>query len=336
MSRFVGAPCVLVTARGFDAAAHAFLEAQGFAVRHPDLKNTDPAPEALPGLLENADAWIVGSTNVGRDLMARFPRLKVLARRGVGFEQIDVVAAAELGRVVTIAAGGNSPSVADHTIGLMLAVAKQLASLPQRLRAGDWSYRVGQELTGSTIGIIGLGRIGRCVAQRLAGFDVRILANDIVADDGFAAANAIRRVDLDTLLSESDFVTLHAPLDASTRHLINAGTLALMKQSAILVNTARGGLIAEDDLYAALTEDRIAGAGLDTFEAEQDPAANSIAASLVALDRVVATPHTAAATYRGLSRTNRIAAETVVAIIGGGSPPPGCIVADGRRVNGRS
>lgn len=336
MSRLADAPCVLVTARGFDSAAQALLEARGFAVRHPDLRNADPAPAALPDLLDNADAWIVGSTDVGRDLLARFPRLKVLARRGVGIERIDVGAAAELGRIVTIAAGGNSPSVADHTIGLMLAVAKQLAALPQRLRAGDWSYRIGKDLTGSTVGIIGLGRIGRCVARRLAGFDVRILANDIIADDGFASANAIARVDLDTLLRESDFVTLHAPLDASTRHLINAGMLALMKPNAILVNTARGGLVVESDLYAALTEGRIAGAGLDVFEAEEDPAASSVAAALVALDRVVATPHTAAATYQGLARTNRIAAETVAAILGGKSPPPSCIVADGRCVNRRS
>lgn len=326
--------CVLVTARGFDPAARAFLEAQGLAVRHPDLGDADPAPATLPTLLDGVDAWIVGSTNVDRALMARFPRLTVIARRGVGFEQIDVAAARNLGRVVSIAAGGNGPSVADHAVGLMLAVAKRLASFPQRLRAGDWSYRIGKELTGSTVGIIGLGRIGRAVARRLAGFDVRLLANDVVPDDGFAAANGIARVDRDALLRASDFVTLHAPLDASTRRMINKQTLALMKPDAILVNTARGGLVDEQDLHDALVAGRLAGAGLDVFEAEKDPAASRVAQALVGLEQVVATPHTAAATHGGLARTNLIAAETVAALLRGGAVPADRLIVDGRRSEG--
>ena len=335
MTQETGGSRVLVTARGFDPAARAFLDGRGFAVRQPDLNDTDPAPATLPGLLEDVDGWIVGSTDVGRDLMQRFPRLKVIARRGVGFEQIDHLSAAELGKVVTIAAGGNGPSVADHTIGLMLAVAKRLASFPQQLRAGDWSYRIGEELTGSTVGIVGLGRIGRGVARRLAGFDVRILANDVVPDDGFAAANDVARVDLETLLRASDFVTLHAPLDASTRHMINGRSLGLMKPQAILVNTARGGLIVEEDLHQALVDGRIAGAGLDVFESEKDPQASRVAKALVSLERVVATPHTAAATFGGLARTNLIAAGAVAAVLGGRSPPADCIVVDGRPAGGR-
>ncbi|WP_201025758.1 phosphoglycerate dehydrogenase [Methylobacterium sp. GXS13] len=321
---------VLVTPRGFDPRARVYLEDQGFEVRQPDLNNTDPAPDMLPDLLGDVDAWILGSTFVRHDLMARFPRLKVLARRGVGFEQIDHLAAARLGKVVTIAAGGNSASVADHTIGLMLAVAKRLATFPLALRAGDWTYRIGEELTGSTVGIIGLGRIGRCVAHRLAGFDVRILATDIAADDGFAAAHKVARVDLGTLLRESDFVTLHAPLDASTAHLIDRIALAQMKPGAILVNTARGGLVNEWDLYEAIISGHVAGAGLDVFEAEKNPAASQAANALIGLERVVATPHTAAATDGGLARTNLIAARAVVDILTGRSPPADCIVADGR------
>lgn len=321
---------VLVTPRGFDPVARAYLEAQGFEVRQPALANTDPAPETLPDLLDGVDGWILGSTFVDRDLMARHPRLKVLARRGVGFEQIDHRAAASLGKVVTIAAGGNSPSVADHTIGLMLAVAKRLATFSLSLRAGDWTYRIGEELTGSTIGIVGLGRIGRGVARRLSGFDARILAHDIVPDDGFAAAHGIERVDLETLLGASDFVTLHAPLDASTAQLIDRAALARMKPGAILINTARGGLVNERDLYEAIVSGHVAGAGLDVFEAEKDPAASHAATALIGLERVVATPHTAAATHGGLARTNLIAARAVVDVLTGRSPPADCIVADGR------
>ena len=173
------------------------------------------------------------------------------------------------------------------------------------------------------------------MARRLAGFDVRILANDVVADDGFARANDIARVDLESLLGASDFVTLHAPLDASTRHMMNERTLALMKPEAILVNTARGGLIVEEDLYGALVAGRIAGAGLDVFEAEKDPQASRIAKALIGLDRVVATPHTAAATFGGLARTNLIAAGTVAAVLGGRTPPADCVVVDGRPAGGR-
>ncbi len=149
-------------------------------------------------------------------------------------------------------------------------------------------------------------------------------------DDGFAAAHRVTRVDLETLLGESDFVTLHAPLDASTAHLIDGRALARMKPGAIFINTARGGLVNEADLYEAIASGHIAGAGLDVFEAEKDPAASPVATALIGLERVVATPHTAAATHGGLVRTNLIAAKAVVDVLTGRSPPAECIVADGR------
>ena len=302
---------VLATARGFDPAAKAFLEAQGCCVRHPALGNADPTADSLPGLLAGVDAWIAGGTDIGRDLMIAFPQLQIIARRGVGFEQIDIQAANALGRVVTIAAGGNAASVADHTIGLMLAVSKQMVPFTNAMRAGDWTYRVGHEIYQRTVGIVGLGRIGRGVAARLAGFEARVLAVDITPIAArYAAEHGIQMVDLPTLLREADVVTLHAPLDVSTRAMIDAAALRLMKRDAILLNTARGGLVDEPALLAALQTGEIAGAGLDVFEAEKDPAHSATAAALVALPNVVATPHTAAATREGLVRTNMIAART--------------------------
>jgi D-3-phosphoglycerate dehydrogenase len=321
---------VLVTARQFDPAAAAWLEAQGCRVRQPDLGGKEPRPELLPGLLEGVDGWIVGGTNVGHALLAAFPRLQVIARRGVGYEQIDVPAARALGRVVTIAAGGNGPSVADHAVGMMLAVAKQLVQMTEQIRQGDWTYRAGVELHGKTVGIIGLGRVGKLVAQRLAGFDVTVLATDIVEDASFAAARGIRFVDLPTLLRESDFVSVHAPLTDATRDLIGAEALAAMKPGAILVNTARGGIVNEAALLAALQSGHLAGAGLDVFCAEKDAAHNEVALALARLPNVVSSPHTAAATVEGLARANRIAAGTVVAVLSGGSPPQDCVIADGR------
>jgi D-3-phosphoglycerate dehydrogenase len=321
---------VLVTARQFDAGAVAWLEAQGCRVRQPMLAGKDPAPDSLPALLDGVDGWIVGGTNVGHTLLAAFPRLQVIARRGVGYEQIDVPAAAALGRVVTIAAGGNGPSVADHAVGMMLAVAKQLVLLTDQMRQGDWTYRTGVELHEKTVGIIGLGRVGKLVARRLRGFDVSVLATDIVEDHDFAAAHGVRFTDLATLLHESDFVSVHAPLTDVTRNLIGAEALAAMKPGAILINTARGGIVDEAALAAALQSGHLGGAGLDVFWAEKDADHNEAALALVRLPNVVASPHTAAATIEGLARTNRIAAEAVVAVLAGGSPPADCVVADGR------
>ncbi len=331
MSNSAGRPNVLVTARQFDAVALAYLESQGYRVIAPALNGADPDPSTLPVLLQGVDAWIVGSTNVGRALLEASPALKIIARRGVGYEQIDTEAARDLGRVVTIAAGGNGPSVADHTLGLMLAVAKHMAAFTQRMRLGDWSYAVGSELYGKTVGIVGLGRVGRGVAHRLAGFDVTILATDIAPEAAaYAASHGIAMVALPELLRRADYVTLHAPLDAGTKGMMDGAAFSLMKPGAILINTARGGLVKEDALLAALQTGHLAGAGLDVFEAEKDPAHNQAAAALWALPNVVATPHTAAATHEGLARTNLIAAKTVAALLAGTVPPPDCIVVDGR------
>ena len=331
MSNSIAQPTVLVTARGFDPGSLAYLDAQGCRVVAPDLGGREPTPDMLPGLLQGVDAWIIGASNVGREVLEAFPGLRILARRGVGYEQIDVDAARDLGRVVTIAAGGNAASVADHALGMMLAVAKQMADFTQRMRAGDWTYGVGWELYGSTVGIVGLGRVGRGVARRLSGFDVTVLAVDVAPDAiEYGEAHGIAMVTLPELLERSDVVTLHAPLDAGTRRMMDAATFARMKPGAVLINTARGGLVDEDALLAALRSGHLAGAGLDVFEAEKDPAHSQTAAAICALPNVVATPHTAAATRQGLVRANLITAQTVVALLEGTQPPPGCIVVDGR------
>ena len=323
-------PTVLITARNFDAAAVRQLEAGGAAVRLPDLGGRDPGAGQVPGLLEGVDAWIIGTTPVDDALLAAHPRLLLLARRGVGYEAIDVAAAGARGRVVTIAAGGNGPSVADHALGLMLAVSKQLVSLTQGMREGSWVFGPGLELHEKTVGIVGLGRVGRLVARRLRGFDARVLATDIVADDGYAAANGIERVDLATILRESDIVTLHAPLTPSTAGMIDVAALGAMKPGAILINTARGGLVDEPALMAALVSGRLAGAGLDVFRAEKDPSHRDAAEALVRLPNVVATPHSAAATKEGLTRSNGITVQCVLAVLAGEAPPAGCLIVDGR------
>ncbi len=329
---------VLVTAAHFDDAALAYLESHDCEVRTTGLgvgvPDTELSKERLFELLDGANAWIVATASVPRETIAKFPLLEVIAKRGVGYDQVDVKAAEELGRVVTIAPGGNEPSVADHTIALMLAVGKKLCEFRDRMRGGDWSVQTVTELYRKTVGVIGLGRIGRGVVQRLKGFETTILAFDEKPDHDYAKAHGVRLVDLATLLTESDYITLHLPLTTTSRNLIDAAALRAMKKNAILINTARGGLVDERALLTALQSGQLAGAGIDVLLGETDPEARVVANQLLALRNVIVTPHAAGASREGLARANLIASQAIVAVFDGGSPPADCVVVDGRRTRG--
>jgi len=325
---------VLATAPFFDEGAIAYLKAHncnvvlsGLSPGTPDISLTK---ERVFELLRDVDAWIVATAPVTREMLASFPKLRVVAKRGVGYDQVDVTAAKELGRVVTIAPGGNGPSVGDHTIALMLAVAKRLCEFRELMRAGNWSVQPVTELYRKTVGLVGLGRIGRGVAQRLKGFETTILAFDEKPDQAYANANGIRLVDLPYLLQQSDYISLHLPLTPSSRNLIDEAALASMKETAILVNTARGGLVDEAALLRALRIGKIAGAGLDVFLGEREPAWRSTAEELMSLPNVVVTPHVAGASREGLARGNLLAAQGIVAIFDGGTPAAECLLVDGR------
>jgi D-3-phosphoglycerate dehydrogenase len=325
---------VLATPTFFDEAAIAFLKGHDCKVvlsgLSPGTPDTALSKERVFELLRDADAWIVATASVTREMLVSFPNLKVIAKRGVGYDQVDVAAAKELGRVVTFAPGGNGPSVGDHTIALMLALARRLCELREFMRAGDWSVQPVTELFRKTVGLVGLGRIGRGVAQRLKGFETTILAFDEKPDLEYANAHGIRFVDLPYLFRESDYISLHAPLTASSRNLIDATALASMKETAILVNTARGGLIDEVALLQALRAGKIGGAGLDVLLGEQEPASRSVANELMALPNVIVTPHVAGASREGMARGNLLAAQGVVAVLDGGTPAAECLVVDGR------
>jgi D-3-phosphoglycerate dehydrogenase len=326
---------IVITQRFFDAMATEFLQRHGCEVVIADLApgqaDGDLNEQHLADLLADADAWIVGHANITASLLSRLPRLQVIARRGVGYERVDTAAVKAAGKVATIAIGGNDASVADHTVALMLAVCRQLKQCQKGLSANDWSIPLGGDLYRETVGIVGLGRIGRGVLQRLSGFEVKPLIHTSSPDSAQAEGSV---VDLETLLRESDFVTLHAPLNPQTRGLIDDRALNLMKRSAVLINTARGGLVRDADLLRALTEKRLAGAGLDVFESESDPAMMPVTEQLIQLPNVVVTPHVGASTVEGLNRTNLIAAQCAVAVLEGRSPPSHCVIADGRRTAG--
>jgi len=266
-----------------------------------------------------------------RALVEAAPRCKFFTRRGVGYERLDVEAIAQHGGVAAIATGGNDASVADAAIGLMLAVGRRMREQQQAMLQGDWSIRVSTDLYRKSVGIIGMGRSGRAVVQRLKGFEARILSVTPRPDADFAAREGVQFCDLTTLLRESDYVGIHAPLTPATQHMIGKEELALMKREAFLINTARGGLIDDHALLEALQQGIIAGAGLDVYEGESDVALKPVAQALISLPQVVATPHSAGSTREGLKRTNAIAARIIVAQFDNVSLPPDCIVADGRK-----
>ena len=253
------------------------------------------------------------SANITRRVIEALPRLRYISKRGVGVDTIDVAAATERGIVVT-----NTPealgviAVAEHAIALMLALIKQLTFwTPEFVRKGGWrGGHFATMLDGSTVGIIGYGRIGRAVAQRLAGWNVRVLAYDPYLADPVAGATL---VDLPTLLSEAVVVTLHCETSATNHHLIDRHALELMKREAILVNTGRGSLVDTDALRECLKGGGIAGAGLDVFELEPpDPADD-----LFTLGNVVVTPHVAARTLRVFLDRHWHAARNLWAMVSG-------------------
>ncbi|MGJ4948742.1 phosphoglycerate dehydrogenase [Bradyrhizobium sp. HKCCYLS20291] len=321
---------VLVSTRFFDETAERLLRDNECLVRRTGLADhiQDDTLDAgaLRQLLSGVDAWIVGTAPVTRNLMLEHQNLKVIARRGVGYDTVDTDAARELGRRVVIAPGGNEPAVADHAVGMMLSLAKRLREGHLAIEAGKWSPLVGTELFEKTVGLVGFGRIAQAVARRVRGFDATVLTYDPFPNREAAASLGARFVELPELLSRSDYVSLHLPLTGQTLGLFNEATLSAMKPGAILVNTARGGLVDEEALICMLKSGRLAGAGLDVFDGEADSMRHPRLQELVSLPNVLASAHAAGSSNEGLLRTNRIAAQTVIDILHGRSPSPHCVI----------
>lgn len=292
------------------------LHGAGYDVRYPAkqvLLSEDDTLEALEGCV----AVHAGAEPYTERVLAGLPELRVISRNGVGYDRIDVEAATRRGVAVTITPAGNHQAVAEHALALVLAVARRVVRDCVATRDGHWRRRnVFVPLRGSTLGIVGLGRIGRSVAVRAAAFGMRLLACEQQPDEEFARQYGIELVELDALLGQSDFVTLHTPMTPHTRELINRETLAKMKPGSVLINTARGGLVNETDLLAALNSGHLAGAGLDVLVCEPPPADHP----LCALDNVVVTPHVAAFDRRALEDMAVAAAENIVQLLDGRWP----------------
>ena len=287
-----------------------------------DPRDASPSWDAVKTGLREADAAICTLTDrVDESILAAAARLKTLANYAVGYNNIDLAAATARGIVVTNTPDVLTDSTADLTWALLLAVARRVAEGDAYVRSGDWSgwaptQMLGTDVAGKTLGIVGMGRIGQAVAQRATGFNMRIRYTSRTATVLEQLPSQWESRALPELLRESDFVSLHVPLNNATHHLIGAPQFALMKPTAFLINTARGPVIDETALVDALLQRRLAGAGLDVFE--QEPAFHP---SLRELRQVVLLPHLGSATQATRVRMGMICLENIAAVVAGKPAP---------------
>jgi D-3-phosphoglycerate dehydrogenase len=271
---------------------------------------------ALERSLGQAVALLVRSeTRVTEALLDAAPKLRVIGRAGAGVDTIDVAAATARGIVVVNAPGGNAVAAAEHALALMFALARRIAAADASLKRGEWSRNkyTGSELTGKTLGLIGLGRVGTEVARRAQGLDMRVLVFDPYVPDEHARRIGLEPVELDALLDGSDFVSLHVPLTEATRGILSAERIARMRPGAFVVNCARGGLVDEAALIAALDDGRLAGAGIDVFTTEPVSADDPLPRHR----KVVATPHLGASTVEAQANVATQVAREVLAVLDG-------------------
>ena len=246
--------------------------------------------EIIP-LLSGCKGYIAGLDYISRKVIENAPDLKVISRYGVGVDRVDLKAAKEKGIVVCNTPAVNANAVADLAFALLLSIARRVPVLNQQIRAGEWPRSTGFELYGKTIGLLGLGAIGRAVAKRASGFSMKIMAHDPFINLQYAEENGIIAANFDEVIKQADFISLHLPLVEDTRNIISKGAMEAMKKGVVIINTSRGGLIDENAAYDLLKSGHLGGLGLDAFEKEPPDAS-----PLFELDNVIVTPHTGAHT----------------------------------------
>ncbi|MFJ4142314.1 hydroxyacid dehydrogenase [Pseudomonas sp. NPDC089734] len=284
-----------------------------------------PADELLAVIRdEQPDAIIVRQGKLSREMIEASSRLKAIAKHGVGYDTIDIQAAADSGIPVTIALGANAQSVAEHAFALMFSVARQTAAQDARMRAGHWdkSTANGIELFGKTLGLVGLGSIGGILMDLVTPLQMKVKVYDPYLKTLPERSHVERETDFNRLIESSDIISLHCPLTDQNRHLIGADQFNRMRPNSILINTARGELVDTQALVHALQTRRIAGAGLDTFNPEPPPADSE----LWGLSNLVATPHVGANTTEARDRVGLLAVQQIVKIWNNEALDPRCIV----------
>jgi len=288
------------------------LEKNGLKVTYePEI-----TPEQTAEKIGNFQVVVVRSrTKMTRELIAKADKCKIIARVGIGLDNIDQDAAKEKNIRVINAVEGAITAVAELVIGLMLSMAREIPRADREIRNGNWIKKelMGTELKGKYLGIVGLGNIGKRLGRLARALNMNIIGYDVVPiDDEFSKEVGLMKADLDTLLSSADYVSLHVPLLDSTHHMINAEKLKMMKNTARIINTARGGVIDEEALYNSLNDGSLAGAALDVFEVE--PATGN---KLITLPNFIATPHMGAQTKEAQLLAANIIAEKIIQILRG-------------------
>jgi D-3-phosphoglycerate dehydrogenase len=314
--RFLNHPC------------YADIIAQRPEIRLDKLENDTPEQEAAP-ILAAAHAYQISSArdevphhyHVEKELLARTPNLLIVSTGGAGFDTVNVKACTEAGILVVNQTGGNAEAVAQHVLGMVLVLSKQIVQTNHALRRGamhDRNAFMGNDVNGRTIGIVGIGNVGRRVAELCRTlFGMNVIACDPYLDEATVAARGATKVTLDELLRRADFVSINCPLDDTTRGMIGAREFGLMQKHAYFITTARGFIHDERALADALRDKAIAGAGVDVFDKEP-PAADH---PLLQFDNVIASPHTAGVTREARFNMGKIAAEQLIVALDGGRPP---------------
>lgn len=301
---------VLATPRSFDSSnskATELLESKGcevIKIAAPHMK------EDLLKYAPKADAIIAGLETYDKEMLDNFPKLQVISRYGVGYDAVDCAYAKEKGIAVTITPGANGNSVSDLAVTLMLSVSRNIPCMDKTLKEGHSQRPVGQEAWQKTVGVIGTGRIGSGVVRRCAGFDMNVLCMDVYKNQEIIDKYGAEYTTFEDLIKRSDYISIHTPLTPETENMFSKEQFKIMKDTAIIVNTARGGIINEDDLYEALKNKDIWGAGLDVTR-EGVP----YTGKLKELDNCILTPHAGAATYESSEKMSYMAATNVLAIL---------------------
>ena len=290
-------PTVLITPEalvGVEGPHTQLLRESGFDVafpKDPQFARGGAGEQESIEELSIADALVAGSEHLTAGVLEAVPRLRVIARNGVGYDRVDVQAATARNIVVTITPNSIHEAAAEHALALLLAVSKNIIQGDRSTRAGQWPRELIEPIRGKAIGILGLGRIGRSMAVRSAALGMKVMAHDCRPDRDFANTHGIQLVDFETMLESCDVLSIHCPATQQTRGMIDHAALRRMKPGAILINTARGSVVKEADLIEALKNRTIKAAGLDVFEVEPPAIDNP----LFQLDNVVLTPHAAGA-----------------------------------------
>lgn len=306
---------VLITPRSFGKGSHAaydLLDEAGLTIVPNPFGRILTEDEMLQAVKE-VDALIVGVDPVTARVLDEACRLRVISKYGVGLDNIDLDYAEAKGIPVTITQGANTEAVADYTFALMLAAARKVIPIDSGCRRLDWGKTMSLGVYGKTLGILGTGAVGKAVIKRARGFGMRILGYDLLPDYDFANLMEVKYADADQIFREADFISIHLPATEETRGLIGREQFRMMKGTAVVINTARGGIIDEIALFEALSDNRIWGAGLDVFN--QEPPEGS---PLLSLDNLVIGSHCAASTFDAVDNMSLLAARNVAEVLKSG------------------